>query len=170
MAARDKCWASTLLSLSGCRTLSAPSGLCGGFGPSGHILGIRRQLARAITGDQISGNLRNKSLTDFLVKFSQPFQSLPDSDPVSPISACYTGISRNQCTIPSLPSPPSPRPFGAALAAVAAAGRQPTLMLFSSSAPWPPSCDASCKKVPPDASQNLDPGTQPIEKEALKTS
>jgi hypothetical protein len=61
-------------------------------------------------------------------------------------------------------------PFGAALAAVAAAGRQPTLMLFSSSAPWPPSCDASCKKVPPDASQNLDPGTQPIEKEALKTS
>ena len=32
--------------------------LCGGFGPSGHILGIRRQLARAITGDQISGNLR----------------------------------------------------------------------------------------------------------------
>jgi hypothetical protein len=31
-------------------------------------------------------------------------------------------------------------------------------------------CDASCKKVPPDASQNLDPRTQPIEKEALKTS
>jgi len=58
--------------------------LCGGFGPSGHILGIRRQLARAITGDQISGNLRNKSLTDFLVKFSQPFQSLPDSDPRQP--------------------------------------------------------------------------------------
>jgi hypothetical protein len=31
-------------------------------------------------------------------------------------------------------------------------------------------CDASCKKVPPDASQNLDPRTQPIEKEELKTS
>jgi hypothetical protein len=31
-------------------------------------------------------------------------------------------------------------------------------------------CDASWKKVPPDASQNLDPRTQPIEKEELKTS
>jgi hypothetical protein len=61
-------------------------------------------------------------------------------------------------------------PFGAASAAVAAAGRQPTLMLFSSPAPWPPACDASCKKVPPDASQNLDPPTQPIETKALKTS
>ena len=31
-------------------------------------------------------------------------------------------------------------------------------------------CDASCKKVPPDASQTLDPRTQPVEKEALKAS
>jgi hypothetical protein len=31
-------------------------------------------------------------------------------------------------------------------------------------------CDASCKKVPPDASQNPDPPTQPIEIEELKTS
>jgi hypothetical protein len=61
-------------------------------------------------------------------------------------------------------------PFGAASAAVVAAGCQPTLMLFPSPAPWPPSCDASYKKVPPDASQNLDPPTQPIEKEELKTS
>jgi hypothetical protein len=61
-------------------------------------------------------------------------------------------------------------PFGAASAAVVAAGCQPTLMLFSSAAPWPLSCDASCKKVPPDASQDLDPPTQPVEKEALKTS
>ena len=30
--------------------------------------------------------------------------------------------------------------------------------------------DASCKKVPPDASPNLASRTQPIEKEALKTS
>ena len=71
---------------------------------------------------------------------------------------------------PFAPLTASASPFGAALAAVAAAGRQPTLMLFSSPAPWPPSCDASCKKVPPDASQNLDPSTQPIEKEELKTS
>ncbi len=69
-------------------------------------------------------------------------------------------------------------PFGAALAAVVAAGCQPALMLFPSPAPRPPAwrrvrnhpCDASCKKVPPDASQNLDPPTQPIEKEDLKTS
>jgi hypothetical protein len=61
-------------------------------------------------------------------------------------------------------------PFGAASATVVAAGRQPTLTLFPSPAPWPLSCDASCKKVPPDASQNLDPPTQPIEKEELKTS
>jgi hypothetical protein len=31
-------------------------------------------------------------------------------------------------------------------------------------------CDASCKKVPPDASQNLEPPPQPTEKEELKTS
>ena len=35
--------------------------------------------------------------------------------------------------------------------------------------PDPPG-DASCKKVPPHASPNLDPRTQPIEKEVLKTS
>jgi hypothetical protein len=31
-------------------------------------------------------------------------------------------------------------------------------------------CDASCKKMPPDASQIFAPPPQPIEKEALKTS
>jgi hypothetical protein len=31
-------------------------------------------------------------------------------------------------------------------------------------------CDASCQKGPPDASQNPEPRTQPIEKEELKTS
>ena len=31
-------------------------------------------------------------------------------------------------------------------------------------------CDASCKKVPPDASQISAPPPQPIEKERLKTS
>ena len=31
-------------------------------------------------------------------------------------------------------------------------------------------CDASCKKVPPHASPNLASRTQPVEKEALKTS
>jgi hypothetical protein len=31
-------------------------------------------------------------------------------------------------------------------------------------------CDASCKKSPPDASQNLDPSPQPIEKGELATS
>jgi hypothetical protein len=30
--------------------------------------------------------------------------------------------------------------------------------------------DASCRKVPPDASPNLDPPPQPIETERLKTS
>jgi hypothetical protein len=71
---------------------------------------------------------------------------------------------------PFAPLTASASPFGAASAAVVAAGRQPALTLFSSPAPWSPSCDASCKKVPPDASQNLDPPTQPIEKEELKTS
>jgi hypothetical protein len=31
-------------------------------------------------------------------------------------------------------------------------------------------CDASCKKVPPDASQNLGPPPQAIEKQGLETS
>jgi hypothetical protein len=31
-------------------------------------------------------------------------------------------------------------------------------------------CDASCRKGPPDASQNFEPPPQPIEKEELKTS
>jgi hypothetical protein len=78
---------------------------------------------------------------------------------------------------PFAPLTASASPFGAASAAVVAAGRQPALMLFPSPAPWPPAWrrvrnhprDASCKKLPPDASQNLDPPTQPIEKEELKT-
>jgi len=39
---------------------------------------------------------------------------------------------------PFAPLTASASPFGAALAAMVAAGRQPTLMLFSSPAPWPP--------------------------------
>lgn len=40
-------------------------------------------------------------------------------------------------------------PFGAASVAVVAAGCQPTPTLFPSPAPWPLSCDAFCKKLPP---------------------
>jgi hypothetical protein len=36
--------------------------------------------------------------------------------------------------------------------------------------PRDPPCDASCQKGPPDASQNPEPRTQPIEKEELKRS
>jgi len=79
---------------------------------------------------------------------------------------------------PFAPLIASASPFGAASAAVVAAGCQPALILFPSPGPWPLSWrrvrdhpgDASCKKVPPHASPNLDPRTQPIEKEVLKTS
>ena len=36
------------------------------------------------------------------------------------------------------------------------------------SATWPPPCDASCRKTPPDASQNLTLPPQPTEKSAFK--
>jgi hypothetical protein len=51
---------------------------------------------------------QNKSLTNLPLKFSQPFQSPGSLRPASPIFACYTGIRRNQCEIPSRPSLPSP--------------------------------------------------------------
>jgi hypothetical protein len=78
-------------------------------------------------------------------------------------------------------------PFGIASDAVVAAGCQlgplPTLadtrieLKFKAltqihpkhRAPCHP-CDASCKKDPPDASQNLGPPPQPIEKQGLTTS
>jgi hypothetical protein len=46
----------------------------------------------------------------------------------------------------------------------------PEQMRHTAPGPRPPSGDASCKKVPPHASPNLASRTQPIEKEALKTS
>lgn len=49
--------------------------------------------------------------------FLKHFNHFRISTPVSPVFACYSGVSRNQCIIPSLPSSPSPQrgiPFTAA--------------------------------------------------------
>jgi hypothetical protein len=49
---------------------------------------------------------------------------------------------------------------------------RPTTTTQTSAAPFSPGprpCDASCQKSPPDASQDLFPPPQPIEKEELKT-
>jgi hypothetical protein len=64
--------------------------------------------------------------------------------PASPALVCYTRIRENQCCPQSL-------------------GHRGV------TGPWPHPCDASCKKTPSDASQNLAPPPQPTEKEELKT-
>ena len=69
--------------------------------------------------------------------------------------------------MPTTTTQTSASPFGAPPDAGAALSCPPKLTPFP--APGPHPCDASCKKSPPDASQNLDPHTQLIEKEWLKT-
>ena len=44
----------------------------------------------------------------FCQSFTNRFNYFRASRPGNPILACYTGIRRNQCAIPSLPSSPSP--------------------------------------------------------------
>src|ERR1019366_1240787 len=44
----------------------------------------------------------------FAQNFLNRFNRFQTSTPLSPISACYTSISRNKCVTPSLPSSPSP--------------------------------------------------------------
>jgi hypothetical protein len=92
------------------------------------------------------------------------------------------GLRSPQCPLPrevsaSSPSaPPRPTattqaaasPSGVAPDAVVAAGCRPGLMPIP--APGPHPCDASCRKSPPDASHNLDPQSQTVEKQELKTS
>ena len=116
-------------------------------------------------------NLGNQS---FAQSFLNRFNHFRISGRVSPVLACYTRIRRRQCTIPSLPSSPSPGgafpsppltvPSRAFHAIPNRSEAEALTQRHPNHCPPYPRCDASYKKSPQDASQNLRPHPQPIEK------
>jgi len=90
----------------------------------------------------------------------------------TPDAVVAVGCPRNLMSLPCPgPWPPAPVVPIPALAASGIALKDRHLQRGSRIVRLPNDpCDASCKKMPPDASQNLDQATQHIEKEALKTS
>ena len=107
----------------------------------------------------------------FCQSFTNDFNYFRISRPVNPVLACYTGIRRNQCAIPSLPSSPSPggafpAPSPAAVSDLNSSAY--TQVPESSSLRGHPG-DASLQKSPQDASPDFGPPPQPIEKESLAT-